>query len=52
MKIESKQKDQTSMCMDGINHYILFNVCIIHNEAEENSFLAQYILYRINKFSS
>ena len=35
------------MIMNGINHYSFLNLCIIHNQAKESSFVSQYTLYRI-----
>ena len=52
LNVWPKQKDQTSMFMDSINHYSFLSLCIIHNQAKESSFLSRYTLYRKNYFSS
>ena len=33
------------MLMDRINDYSFLNLCIIHNQATESSFLSWYTLY-------
>ena len=48
LNIEPKQKDQTFMVMDRINHYGFLNLCIIYNQVPESSFLSQDTLYTIN----
>ena len=44
MNIEPKKKDQTFVLMDRINHHSFLNLCIIHNQAMESSFLSRYTL--------
>ena len=46
--IEPKQKDQTFMFMDHVNHYRIFNLYINHNQENESRFMSRYTLFRIN----